>query len=166
MILYHHYFDIGSGKDNFRENHYTGYRFFCLGRKRTKLLAICPKFWAQASMDGTVEKLAGLMDTQPMGLMGISTCNDTDDWKYYIAVASTKEKGEFEEFIIPESTWAVFYEEGPITKMQELESRIVSEWLPTSGYEYANAPDVELYLNPDPDNAKYEVWIPIVKKEK
>ena len=33
-----------------------------------------------------------------------------------------------------------------------------------SGYEYGNAPDVEVYLNPDPQNAQYEVWIPVVKK--
>lgn len=43
--------------------------------------------------------------------------------------------------------------------MQELENRIVTEWLPTSGYEYANAPEIELYLNSDPDNIKYEIWI-------
>lgn len=59
---------------------------------------------------------------------------------------------------------AVFYEEGPVIKMQELETRIVTEWLPTSGYEYANAPEIELYLNPDPDNTKYEIWLPIVRK--
>ena len=49
--------------------------------------------------------------------------------------------------------------------MQELETRIVTEWLPTSGYEYANAPEIELYLNPDQNNAKYEIWLPIVRKE-
>lgn len=25
--------------------------------------------------------------------------------------------------------------------------------------------DVEVYLNPDPQNAQYEVWIPVVKKQ-
>lgn len=35
----------------------------------------------------------------------------------------------------------------------------------TSGYEYANAPDIEVYLNSDPQNAQYEVWIPIAKKK-
>lgn len=49
--------------------------------------------------------------------------------------------------------------------MQELENQIVTEWLPTSGYEYADAPDVEVYYNPDPVNAKYEVWIPVVRKD-
>lgn len=50
--------------------------------------------------------------------------------------------------------------------IQELEKRIVIQWLPTSGYEYADGPDVELYLSPNPKNAKYEVWIPVVRKEK
>ena len=48
--------------------------------------------------------------------------------------------------------------------IQELEQRIVTEWLPTSGYEYGNAPDIEVYLNPDPADARFEVWIPVVKK--
>ncbi|SHF22898.1 GyrI-like small molecule binding domain [Lactonifactor longoviformis DSM 17459] len=42
----------------------------------------------------------------------------------------------------------------------ELEQRIVTEWIPTSGYEYGNAPDIEVYLNPDP-----EVWIPVIKSQ-
>lgn len=27
-----------------------------------------------------------------------------------------------------------------------------------------SAPDIEVYLNPDPENAQFEVWIPVVKK--
>jgi AraC family transcriptional regulator len=50
------------------------------------------------------------------------------------------------------------------TSIQELEKRIVTEWLPASGYEYANAPDIEVYLNADPQNSEFEVWLPIVKK--
>lgn len=81
-----------------------------------------------------------------------------------IAVATTKAAGEFEEMVVPKSTWAVFYEEGPVIKMQELVTKIVTQWLPTSGYEYAEAPEIELYLNPDPDKTKYEIWLPIVRK--
>ena len=58
----------------------------------------------------------------------------------------------------------VFPGAGTNQSIQELERRIVTEWLPTSGYEYGNAPDVEVYLNPDPQNAQYEVWIPVMKK--
>ena len=126
---------------------------------------ITPKFWADCATDGTIERLAGMMDTPINGLMGVSTCNEKDEWEYLVAVATTKETNQYEELVVPPQTWAVFYEEGPVIKMQELETRIVTEWLPTSGYEYANAPEIELYLNPDPDNAKYEIWLPIVRKE-
>ncbi len=126
--------------------------------------AVVPGMWQNAGMDGTLQKLAGMMDTEPKGLLGVSACNDEEEWKYFIAVASTMPKGEFEEYIIPASTWAVFSGTGTNRSIQELEQRIITEWLPTSGYEYANAPDIEVYLNPDPQNAQYEVWIPVVKK--
>nr|WP_300815739.1 hypothetical protein [uncultured Acetatifactor sp.] len=35
----------------------------------------------------------------------------------------------------------------------------MTEGLPASGYKHGNAPDVEVYLNPDPQNAQYEVRI-------
>lgn len=48
--------------------------------------------------------------------------------------------------------------------IQELGRRIVIGRLSTFGYEYDNAPDIEVYLNPDPANAQFEVWIPVRKK--
>lgn len=124
---------------------------------------IVPKMWQDAAMNGTIQKLSEMMDAEPYGLLGVSACGDEEDWRYFIAVSSAKEESEFEEYIIPASTWAVFPGEGTNQSIQELEQRIVTEWLPTSGYEYANAPDIEVYLNPDPQNAKYEVWIPVTK---
>ena len=126
---------------------------------------VVPKLWQEASANGTIQKLAGMMDTPPMGLLGVSACNDEEEWKYLIAVSSTKASSEFEEYIVPASTWAVFSGTGTNQSIQELERRIITEWLPASGYEYANAPDIEVYLNPDPRNAQYEVWIPVAKKK-
>ncbi len=126
---------------------------------------VVPKMWQDAVMNGTMQKLAGMMDTPPMGLLGVSACNDEEQWKYFIAVSSTKERGELEEYTVPASTWAIFPGTGTAQSVQELERRIITEWLPTSGYEYANAPDIEVYLNPDPQNAQYEVWIPVTKKQ-
>lgn len=126
--------------------------------------SVVPKMWQDAAVNGTIEKLAGLIDTPPMGLLGVSACNDEEQWKYFIAVFSTKENGEFEEYTVPAATWAIFTGTGTNLSIQELEHRIVTEWLPTSGYEYANAPDIEVYQNPDPQNAQYEVWIPVIKK--
>jgi len=81
------------------------------------------------------------------------------------AASSQPIENDLEEYIVPSSTWAIFSGEGSNQSIQELEKRIVTEWLPTSGYEYENAPDIEVYLNADPENAKYEMWIPVVKKE-
>lgn len=124
---------------------------------------VVPQMWQDAAMNGTIEKLAGMMDTPPMGLLGVSVCSG-EQWKYFIAVSSRKSRGEFEEYTVPASTWAIFSGSGTNQSVQTLEQRIVTEWLPTSGYEYADGPDMEVYLNPDPRNAQYEVWIPVRKK--
>jgi AraC family transcriptional regulator len=132
-----------------------------------KNFEIVPQMWQKAAMNGSVEKLSSMMDSQPMGLLGVSACYEPEHWKYFIAVASNKQPEEpYEEYIVPAATWAIFYGEGAMpASIQELEKRIVTEWLPTSGYEYGNAPDIECYLSADPQNAKFEVWIPVVKKE-
>ncbi len=129
-----------------------------------KNFAVIPRKWQETAINGTLQKLTGLMDTQPMGVLGVSTCNDTEPWRYYIAVASSQTDQDLEEYTVPAATWAIFPGTGTNQSIQELERRIVTEWLPTSGYEYGNAPDVEVYLNPDPQNAQYEVWIPVVRK--
>lgn len=127
--------------------------------------AVVPQMWQKAAADGTIENLAKLMNSQPMGLLGVSACHDKEEWRYYIAVSSTiPSDGIYEEYEVPASTWAIFGGSGTNLSLQELERRIVTEWLPTSGYEYGDAPDIEVYLNPDPANAQYEVWIPVVKK--
>ena len=129
-----------------------------------KNFTIIPSKWQEISENGTLQKLIGMMVTPPMGVLGVSTCNDTEPWKYYIAVSTSQTQEDFEEYTVPAATWAIFSGQGTNQSIQELEQRIVTEWLPTSGYEYGNAPDIEVYLNPDPQNAQYEVWIPVRKK--
>ncbi len=136
-----------------------------LSKELEKNFTIVPQMWQTASMDGTFQKLAALMDTPLKGLLGVSACGDAEEWKYFIAVASNQTETDFESYEIPASTWAIFSGEGTNQSIQQLEQRIVTEWLPTSGYEYGNAPDIEVYLSPDPNNAKYEVWIPVQKKQ-
>lgn len=130
-----------------------------------KNFKIVPQMWQRAAMNGTIPKLAGMMNGEPKGLLGISVCNEEASWKYFIAVTSNQPIDDtLDEYNVPAATWAVFSGSGTGQSIQELEKRIVTEWLPTSGYEYANAPDIEVYLNPDPQNTKYEVWIPVIKK--
>jgi len=127
--------------------------------------AVIPQKWQKISTDGTLEKIVTLMNTELMGVLGVSVCSTKEQWKYFIAVATTSNNTEFEEHIVPKATWAIFSGSGIGASIQELEKKIITEWLPTSGYEYDNAVavDVEVYLNADPENAQYEVWIPVVK---
>lgn len=136
-----------------------------LHKEIEKNFEIVPQMWGKAAEDGTIPKLAALMNSQPMGLLGVSACGEAEHWKYFIAVSSTAPLADgLEEYVIPAATWAIFSGSGTNLSIQELEQRIVTEWLPTSGYEYGNAPDIEVYINPDPANAQFEVWIPVVKK--
>lgn len=123
-----------------------------------------PMMWEAATRDGTVAALAALMEGEPKGLLGISACAGGEAWRYFIAVASRAPQGPFETYTVPAATWAVFSGEGTGRSIQELEKRIVTEWLPGSGYEYADGPDVEVYLEPDPRHTRYEVWVPVVKR--
>ncbi len=158
----------GATKMNYRIETKESFRIIGVSRPLEKEIEnnfmVVPDMWQNAVTNGTVQKLAALMDTPPMGLLGVSVCNDEEQWKYFIAVSSTKTNDEFEEYLIPASTWAIFSGSGTNQSIQELEKQIVTEWLPASGYEYANAPDIEVYINPDPENAQYEVWIPVNKK--
>lgn len=137
-----------------------------LHKEIEKNFEIVPQMWQKASMDGTLPKLLSMMDSFPKGILGVSACNDLEEWKYFIAAASTKEIDDtLEEYIVAPFTWAIFSGEGPSKSIQELERRIVTEWLPTSGYEYDKGPDIEVYISPDPQMSVFEVWIPIRKSE-
>ncbi len=125
---------------------------------------ILPAKWQEVSQNGSLQRLLGLMEGQPMGVLGVSVTDSEGPWQYYIAVASSQEAPGFTRYVVPAATWAIFSGSGTFQSIQELERRIFTEWLPTSGYEYANAPDIEVYLNPDPANAQFEVWVPVVKK--
>ena len=125
---------------------------------------VIPQMWQNCVINGTIEKLSQMISTSPTGLLGISVCNDTEQWKYFIAVATSQVSPEFEEYTVPATAWAIFPGTGTNQSVQELERRIFTEWLPTSGYEYGNAPDIEVYINPDPENTVFEVWVPVRKK--
>lgn len=127
-----------------------------------------PLFWQKVASEGTVPKMCAFMDKEPYGVLGVSTYINGKDFDYYIAVATDKETPkEYDEFTVPACTWAIFECIGAMPNaIQTLQKRIVTEWLPSSGYEYANAPDIEVYFEGDQtkDDYRCEVWLPIVKK--
>lgn len=90
-----------------------------------KNFAVIPAKWGEIAADGTLQRLTCMMDTQPYGVLGISTCNDTEPWRYYIAVSSSRAADGLEEYTVPGATWAVFPGTGTNQSIQELERRIV-----------------------------------------
>lgn len=122
-----------------------------------------PEFWGQTARE--IPRLAALMDgSGPMGILGVSACDGGSFSGYYIAAATrAPAPADMAEYSVPAGTWAVFPCRGPMPQaMQDLQRRIVSEWLSSSGYEYAEAPDIEVY---SADNLHNEVWLPIVPKK-
>lgn len=127
--------------------------------------AVVPGLWGRAAAEGTLPMLLAKMDGEPKGLLGVSACIGQDNWRYLIGVSGSAPAGDpLESLDVGAYTWAIFPGSGDNLSIQRLEKRVVLEWLPTSGYEYADGPDIEVYLNADPQNARYEVWVPVVKR--
>lgn len=128
-----------------------------------------PLFWQETAQAGLLPKLCSLINQPPLGVMGVTTCMNGSDFDYYIAVATDQPVPDgMREYEVPACTWAVFECIGPMpNSIQELQKRILSEWLPVSGYEYADAPDIEVYPEGDQTAANYkcEVWFPVIKKK-
>ena len=155
---------------NYRIEEKEAFRIVGYGTKEPMTMEDCfqkvPLFWQQVS--GDIPKLCELMDgSRPLGVLGVSACDNGTFSGYYIAVATERPVPEgMDEYRVPAGTWAVFPCVGPMpSAMQTLQQRIVSEWLPSSGYEYAAAPDIEVYFPGDQSSPEYrsEVWLPIVK---
>ena len=155
---------------NYRIEERAGFRVVGYGTREPMTMEDCfekvPLFWQRVS--GDIPKLCEVMDgSTPMGVLGVSACEGGVFSGYYIAVATEKPALEgMEEYRVPAGTWAVFPCVGPMpAAMQTLQRRIISEWLPNSGYEYAAAPDIEVYFPGDQTSPDYrsEVWLPIVK---
>ena len=68
---------------------------------------------------------------------------------------------------IPAATWAVFESVGSMPKaIQDVTDHIYQEWFPSTRYEQAAAPELEVYFEGNPGSPDYhcQVWVPIAKK--
>lgn len=86
---------------------------------------------------------------------------------YYIAVPSSQPAPEgMLAYDVPACTWAIFECKGAMPhSVQNMQKRIVTEWFPNSGYQYADAPDIEQYTEGDQSSEAYTcyIWVPVKK---
>lgn len=124
------------------------------------------EYWDKLGAD--IHAVLDLMDgSQPEGLLGIQFCKDGKFDCYMACVATNQPCPDgMEERIVEAATYAVFECVGSMPDaMTDLWHRILTEWLPSSGYSWVSGTDVERYLTPNmtsPDS-KSEVWLPVVK---
>ncbi|MCL1899783.1 MAG: AraC family transcriptional regulator, partial [Promicromonosporaceae bacterium] len=109
------------------------------------------QLWEVAARTGILERLVELGDETPSGLVAVMVPDpgsDLTSWRYLLSAVSSKPVPDgMEEYTVAPYTWAIFPADGGGTEaMTAIWERIAKEWLPTSGYEYADGPDMEVYL--------------------
>jgi AraC family transcriptional regulator len=141
-----------------------------------------PQLWQECFKNGTMERL---VKAQPKELVedgfvtdvnGIMCYRETGEetFPYMIGVldleGNAKVPEEFSVISVPALTWVIFRTDEHkssevVEKIQAIWERIFSEWFPSSGYEHAEGPELEVYYNAEGDRNYSEVWIPVVKKQ-
>ncbi|NOK61708.1 MAG: AraC family transcriptional regulator [Chloroflexi bacterium AL-W] len=120
--------------------------------------------------EADIETLDALADTDPDGLLS-ATSNFTEGrdegamFDYIIGVATTHTHSDVWHVLpVPTSTWAVFTVRGAFPQaLQDIWERIYAEWLPTSGYEFHNGPEIVWTAGEELPEQDYhnEIWIPV-----
>ncbi len=128
-----------------------------------------PPFWERTFKSNQFAEICNLSNQFPNGVLGITACQSPDEIYYYIAAATDKPvpKDMF-EYEIPAATWVIFESDGYFKEsIQSIFKRFLTEWLPFSGYAYAELPDIEVYpiCEERSQTGQSEVWI-AVKREK
>lgn len=129
-----------------------------------------PKMWDELTEE-ECGRLMALSNDCDRKILGLCANMYNGGFDYWIGVFSEKEcPDDLEEIDIEVGTWAIFEAVGPMrplpNNLQEVTQRIFSEWFPNSGYEHAQAPEIEAYFDGDmmASDYKSEIWIPVVKK--
>jgi len=135
-----------------------------------------PQFWHEFMETDEYKTLMGLPEGKSGAVTGgqcLGVCfggEDTnwDPFSYGIGIEKPAKKStiKFEVIPVPAASWAVF--DCTLDNLQDVTKRIFSEWFPSTGYEHAPAPEIEVYLPGDFVNTamKCQIWIPVVKKNK
>lgn len=133
--------------------------------KTSSAFKTIPTLWNCAKKDGSMQRLIDMSWENPKckleGILGIcgkeATITD-EGFDYFMGVRYEGEvPNDMETLIIPQSTWAVF------PNVVDAWKRLYSEWIPTSGYEFANLPCIECYYGPK-HKPRHELWVPVIPK--
>lgn len=125
-----------------------------------------PLMWQEVLRDGTNDRLVRLNNGKIDGVLGVCVSfGDRQAIDYWVATAYEGDLPDgLEQLTIPASKWGVFEVRGPMPDaMQNTWKQIFSEWFPSSGYELAGTPELEVYPPKDAYAADYysEIWIPL-----
>lgn len=128
-----------------------------------------PKFWNKMLGSTMLSEICKLANPSKNNIFGITAYTNPENIYYYIATETDRPVPDgMYELEIPQATWVIFECNGYFKEsVQTIFKRFIMEWLPFSGYKYAELPDIEVYpINDQQSKSGYaEVWI-AVKKEK
>lgn len=147
--------------------------FRIVGKKRSfsyangENLRGIPLMWNELNAEGIGNQLIPTADHYIEGLLGVCQISDenTKLMDYWIAISSEEKVEGMEELIIPAAKWAVFEITGSMPEaMQNGFKKIMTEWLPTSGYKTVGDIELEVYGDGDvqEDNYVSYIWLMIL----
>mgnify|MGYP001564939809 FL=1 len=129
---------------------------------------IVPLFWDKILGSTLFSEICELTSKDSCDILGVTAYTNPQNIYYYIAVSTDKPvPNDMIEFEIPAATWVIFECNGHFKEsVQTIFKRFLTEWLPFSGYEYAQLPDIEIYHVNDQESKSghAEVWIAIKKE--
>ncbi len=131
-----------------------------------------PQFWERCVKSGAIDRIHEDAGIDEETCLNTVLHNFREGVFAYLIGYFTPEKGvpaEYTRVYIPALTWAVFStgectRENGTEKIQGIWKRIYPEWFPTSGYEHADGPELEMYYALENGKFIEEVWIPVIKK--
>lgn len=130
---------------------------------------IVPLFWNKVLGSPLYSEICSLSSHGSSSIFGVTAYTDPQNIYYYIATATNAPLPDgMIEFEIPAATWVIFESSGYFQEsVQTIFKRFLTEWLPFSGYKYAELPDIEIYPlnNQNSKRGHAEVWIAVEKNE-
>lgn len=118
----------------------------------------------------SIGQLKGLGDMEPCGMLSVSAnfserTEEGGELDQYIGVATTQLAPEgYDVLEVAASAWAVFTVKGAFPEaMQSTWAKIYAEWLPSSGCQLTDGPEMLWHERPDSSKPELtsEIWVPV-----